>query len=174
MPRAANFDFVADAHKAELASRAYQGSFAAAGSSETLITLTTDTALAAQNAATAAESLGYACCFIGGVRTIAAELIDWLKLPKHTFPLFGLCIGKAAVEMRLKPRLPQAAAVSENAYPDDDTLSAALAEYEQTMSAFGEAREILPYREKFARFYSQAYAPDCADLLQQQGLCGKP
>ncbi|MDO4694067.1 MAG: nitroreductase family protein [Eikenella sp.] len=166
--------FIGDAHKAELASRAYAGSFAAVGTVDTLITLTTDAALAAQNAATAAESLGYATCFTGGIRLIAPQLTEWLALPPHTFPLFGLCIGKPASAMRVKPRLPRAAAVAENRYPDDSILAAALAEYESVMTGFGEAREKFPYREKFARYYSREYAPANAALLKRQGLLTHP
>lgn len=166
--------FVADAHRARLCSEAAGGSFAAAGTPETLITMTTDAAFAAQNAVIAAESLGYATCFTGGIRLIAPELAEWLGLPSHTFPLFGLCIGKAAVEMKLKPRLPQQAIVADNRYPDDATLSAALEEYEATMTAFGESREKFPFREKFARYYSQEYAPRNAQLLRKQGLLTHP
>ncbi len=163
--------FVADVHKADVGGRAYSGSFAASGSVETLITATTDTALAAQNAAVAAESLGYAVCFVGSIRTLAADLIEWLALPKHTFPLFGLCMGKPAVEMRLKPRLPECVSVVENRYPDDGVLSEALAQYEKVMTEFAEEREKLPYREKFARFYDNEYAPQNREVLQRQGLC---
>lgn len=166
--------FVADARRAMLCSQAAGGSFAAAGTPDTLITLVTDTALAAQNAVIAAESLGYGTCFTGGIRLIAAELCQWLALPAHTYPLFGLCIGKPAVAMPLKPRLPQHAVVAENRYPGDETLNAALADYEATMTAFGEAREKFPFREKFARFYSQEYAPGHAALLRGQGLLTQP
>lgn len=147
---------------------------AGAGTPDTLITLTTDAALAAQNAAVAAESLGYATCFTGGIRLIAAELAEWLALPPHTFPLFGLCMGKPAVEMRRKPRLPQQAAVAENRYPDDAVLTAALADYERTLTEFGEAREKLPYREKFARFYSREYGTGNPALLKRQRLLTHP
>ena len=166
--------FVADAHRAELASRAYAGSFAAVGTPDTLLTLSVDTAMAAQNAIVAAESLGYAVCPIGGLRQIATQLIDWLALPPHTFPLFGLCIGVPDIDMRLKPRLPQQAVVFENRYTPDTQLETDLAAYEHTMTAFGEAREKLPYRQKFARYYNQTFVPANIALLKQQGLLTHP
>ena len=95
-------------------------------------------------------------------------------MPAYTYPLFGLCIGKPAVEMQVKPRLPQQAAVAENRYPSDEVLSAALADYEATMTAFGEKREKFPFREKFARYYSQEYAPRNTKLLRDQGLLRQP
>ena len=89
-------------------------------------------------------------------------------------PLIGLCIGKPAVEMQVKPRLPQQAVVAENRYPTDELLSTALANYEATMTAFGEKREKFPFREKFARYYSQEYAPRNTKLLRDQGLLTQP
>ena len=106
--------FVMDGYRSYLSSQAYDGSFEGFKDSDTLITLATDTALAAQNATVAAESLGYATCPIGGLRMIANDLIELLKLPKYTYPIFGLCIGKPSVEMRLKPRLPKSAVYFEN------------------------------------------------------------
>lgn len=161
--------FVADLHRADLSGRAYEGTFSAAGEPDSLITAVTDTALAAQNAVVAAESLGYATCFTGGIRTIAPQLIELLGLPKNTFPIVGLCIGTPDIDMNLKPRLPENTVYSENRYPDDATLSDGLEAYEQTMTAFGEAREKLPFRQKFARYYSNTYAPKNIPLLQEQG-----
>lgn len=106
-PAVANSGCLWRAHRARWPGRAYAGSFAAVGTPDTLLTLSVDTAMAAQNAIVAAESLGYAVCPIGGLRQIATQLIDWLALPPHTFPLFGLCIGVPDIDMRLKPRLPQ-------------------------------------------------------------------
>lgn len=163
--------FIADLHRSHLCSQAYDGTFAAAAHSDNLITAVTDASLAAQNAVIAAESLGYGTCYIGGIRTVAAQIIELLNLPKNTFPLFGLCIGTPDIEMRVKPRLPQNTVYAENRYPDDQTLSDGLAVYEQTMTEFGEAREKLPYREKFARYYSNP-EPKNEPLIFEQGWLG--
>lgn len=76
--------------------------------------------------------------------------------------------------MQVKPRLPQQAVVAENRYPSDELLSTALTNYEATMTALGEKREKFPFREKFARYYSQEYAPRNAKLLRDQGLLTQP
>ena len=64
-----------------------------------------DAALAAQNITLAAESLGYGICYIGAVQNNPCEIAELLKLPKHTYPLFGLTIGvpdeKPAKRLRL-------------------------------------------------------------------------
>lgn len=161
--------FVADLHRADLCREAYNGTFQAAGTPDALITAVTDTALAAQNALIAAESLGYATCFVGGIRLSAREMVPLLGLPENTFPLFGLCVGTPDVEMRVKPRLPVAAVYAENRYPGREVQTAKLAEYEQTMLDFGETREKFPYREKFARYYSRPYAPENIALMQSLG-----
>ncbi|WP_037586772.1 nitroreductase family protein [Stenoxybacter acetivorans] len=161
--------FIADAHRSLLCSEACGSDFKGSAP-ETLMIVSVDTALAAQNAVIAAESLDYGTCVVGGVRQIAAQLIDWLSLPKYTFPLLGLCIGKPDIDMRVKPRLPENAVLFENRYGSDAQLAANLAAYEQTMTEFGEAREKLPFREKFARFYSKPHLSENIQLLKQQGL----
>lgn len=164
--------FVMDGYRAFLSSEAYDGSFEGFSDIDTFITLATDTALAAQNATIAAESLGYATCPIGGLRMIAKDLIGLLNLPNYTYPVFGLCIGKPAVDMRVKPRLPTSAVVFDNQY-QAQALPQQLADYEQTMLAFAEARETKPYRKKFADYYSQPYVADATDWLAEQGFFDK-
>lgn len=161
--------FVMDGYRSYLASETYDGSFAGFGDADTLITLATDTAMAAQNAIVSAESLGYATCPIGGLRSIAGDLIGLLNLPKYTYPVFGLCIGKAAVTMRLKPRLAKEAVIFENQYQTEN-LPELLADYEQALLDFAEPREKLPYRQKFANYYSQAYVANGEALLKKQGF----
>ena len=161
--------FVMDGYRASLASEALNSSFEGFSDADTLITLATDTAMAAQNASIAAESLGYATCPIGGLRLIAADLIGLLNLPKYSYPAFGLCIGKAAVDMRIKPRLAKSAVVFDNQYQTQE-LPKLLAEYEQRLLDFAEPREKLPYRQKFANYYSQPYVEHGERWLKKQGF----
>ncbi len=161
--------FVGDLYRASVCARSFGNDFSSVGNADSLITMVVDASLVAQNALVAAESLGYGCCMVGGLRSLCAELIEWFKLPRYTFPLFGLCIGKPEVEMRVKPRLPEQACVFENVY-NTDGLEEQLAAYEKTMIEFAEARESLPYREKFARFYKKDFAAVNNELLVQQGL----
>lgn len=169
--------FVIDGYRAFLANQSQNQnqnqnegvSFAGFADADTLITLTTDAAMAAQNATLAAESLGYATCPIGGLRQAGKALIDLLALPKYTYPIFGLCIGTPAVDMPIKPRLPMDAVFFDNRY-QTDALPKLLAQYEQTMLEFGEAREKLPYRQKFAQFYRQPYVAEGEAWLKSQGF----
>ncbi len=52
-----------------------------------------DAALAAQNIVLTAESMGYGICYIGAVQNNPCKIAELLKLPKYTYPLFGLTIG---------------------------------------------------------------------------------
>ncbi|MDO5687643.1 MAG: nitroreductase family protein [Neisseria sp.] len=160
--------FVGDLHRMKLASQAYGGSFDGAASTESTLVMSIDAALAAQNAALAAESLGYGTCFVGAMRQQVKSLIELLKLPHHTFPLFALCIGKPSIEMQRKPRLPAHVVCCENAYRAD--VDADLAAYEKVMTAFGEAREKFPWRDKFSRYYHQVSLPENDKIWQEQGL----
>src|SRR5690606_18557394 len=95
-----------------------------------------DAALAGQNAALAAESLGLGICFIGAIRNHPLEVARLLKLPPRTFALFGLTVGYPAREPRIKPRLPQEVTVHWEEYSDAG-LEEGLAAYDATMAATG-------------------------------------
>ncbi len=77
-----------------------------------------DAALAAQNLALAAESMGYGIAFIGGIQNQVDELVDLLRLPPGVYPVVGLCVGRPAHRPDLRPRLPREAVWHENVYRD--------------------------------------------------------
>jgi hypothetical protein len=102
-----------------------------------------DTALAAQNAALAAESLGYGICMVGALRSRAEELWEVLDLPERVFPLFGMTVGIPRKRNPVKPRLPLSAVLFEDRY-DSKAVERAVEEYDRTMKASGvyEGREL--------------------------------
>ena len=59
------------------------------GLAEQLLLGVVDTAMMAQNALTAAESLGLGGVYIGGLRNNIEAVTELLKLPQHVLPLFG-------------------------------------------------------------------------------------
>ncbi|CAK38122.1 hypothetical protein CBS63078_8871 [Aspergillus niger] len=72
---------------------------------------TVDSAIAAQNVAIAAESLGLGICYVGALRNNAEEVCKLLNLPPLTWGVFGMAIGYPDTEnrrcgRRIKPRLP--------------------------------------------------------------------
>ncbi|MBT1164873.1 nitroreductase family protein [Bifidobacterium felsineum] len=87
-----------------------------------------DAVLALHAMETAAYSLGLGCVILGSILNDIPGVIDTLKLPKYTYPVLGLAIGKPDQEPALKPRMPREMQFFENAYPadgaDTDTLTA--------------------------------------------------
>ncbi|MDR6552939.1 oxygen-insensitive NADPH nitroreductase [Paenibacillus qinlingensis] len=103
------------------------------GNAENLIIATVDAALAAQNAAIAAESLGLGVCYIGGLRNKPAEVSELLGLPQLVYPIFGMCIGMPDQEPLQRPRLPLEAVYHENRYTPN---SAAVESYDETIRGY--------------------------------------
>ncbi|MHB1316227.1 MAG: oxygen-insensitive NADPH nitroreductase [Christensenellales bacterium] len=104
-----------------------QGKTLDAGCTEGFIVATVDAALAAQNAITAAESLGMGGVFIGGIRNNPAEICKILDIPHNVYPLFGMCLGYPAADPGQKERLPLDAILKTDSYgsgSDMDSLKA--------------------------------------------------
>ena len=93
----------------------------------------TDAVLAGQNVTIAAESLGLGAVFLGSIHADPRRVIKLLKLPRLTFPVFGMLVGHPNQEPQFKPRLPLAITVGENAYPAVDSYAEALGGYDQVV-----------------------------------------
>lgn len=78
-----------------------------------------DAALAAQNAFTAAESMGLGGVIVGGIRNDVQKLIDTFELPEKVAPLFALCLGYPGEENGYKPRLPRGVVHKIDTYTED-------------------------------------------------------
>lgn len=86
------------------------------GTTESLLVGTVDAALASQNMAVAAESMGLGICYIGSLRNNMQRVIDLLKLPEYTYPLFGMVVGVPDDAGSQKERLPLDVVYHENTY----------------------------------------------------------
>lgn len=102
-----------------------------------------DAALAAQNAVTAAESLGLGTVYIGALRNqpeaVAAEL--GIRPGDGVYPAFGLCIGRPdpARPSSVKPRLPQASVLYREQYAPAP-IEQEVASYDAAMRDFYASR----------------------------------
>lgn len=160
--------FLGDLHRTKMVSEKYQSDYLVEESIEPILLATTDAALAIENAVIAVESLGLGSVIVGSIRKHGKEITELLQLPKQTFPLFGLCIGKPIVEMKVKPRLPEAAVVHFDSYqPYTYKLIEA---YDQTMTTFGEARETKKWSQKFVDFFAMEPTLVTDQLLKNQKL----
>ena len=143
------------------------------GFAEQLLMGCIDTALMAQNALTAAESLGLGGVFIGGIRNAPQEVTELLALPEQVLPLFGLCLGYPAEQPERKPRLPLALWLHEERYPEalDEPL---LAEYDVTMRHYYAARSHNTKQQDWSgqvtAILSKESRPFMLAYLQRQGF----
>lgn len=138
---------------------------------ELLLVGSVDTAMMAQNALTAAESMGLGGVYIGGLRNNIDTVTHLLKLPQHVLPLFGLCIGHPAQIPELKPRLPASLLVHENSYqPLDRTM---LAAYDAHIALYYQQRTDNKrqdsWSEQIERTLSKERRPFMLDYLNKQG-----
>jgi nitroreductase/FMN reductase [NAD(P)H] len=83
-----------------------------------------DAALVLMNFIAAAESVGLACCPISVLRDRASRLAELLALPRHVFPVAGLCVGWPVRTLEPRPRLPLAATLHVDRYDDARTDAA--------------------------------------------------
>lgn len=104
---------------------------------EAILVATLDTALAAQNALVAAESLGLGACYVGGIRTNIDLVCDLLELPDYCFPLFGMTLGWPSKNdaAQVRPRLPLYARAFEESYKQGP-IEAGIDELEAANTAY--------------------------------------
>jgi nitroreductase len=104
---------------------------------ETLLLGAVDTALAAQNAVVALESLGLGAVYAGGIRNKPAEVARELGLPPQVFALVGLSVGcpDPAAPASVKPRLPQEAVLFRERY-SHPVKEGAVTDYDARLRAF--------------------------------------
>jgi hypothetical protein len=79
-----------------------------------------DAFIAAQNAALAAEALGYGICYLGSALTSAPEIIEYLHLPPGVVPATALVVGVPNEDPDPRARLPMDSIVHDETYQDFD------------------------------------------------------
>ena len=131
--------WIADLGRARRLAERAATEVAAADYLETTVIGFVDTALAAQNAVLAAESLGLGSVFVGAVRNQPEEIAAELNLPPHTVAAFGLAVGEPdpAEQADVKPRLPQAAVLHRESY-DAEAADAHIAVYDDRLTAYNQ------------------------------------
>lgn len=107
---------------------------------EHFLVATIDAALAAQNAAIAAEALGLGICYLGSLRNNIEAVDKLFELPEHVIPLFGMAIGVPDHNPDKKPRLPIAAFYSENEYVKKEELTKSLQQFDNTIQTYYQNR----------------------------------
>ncbi|MBT2641426.1 oxygen-insensitive NADPH nitroreductase [Bacillus sp. ISL-41] len=127
-------------------------------STEKFMVALIDAALAAQNAAIAAESMGLGICYIGGIRNDLEAVKEVLKTPEHVIPLFGMAVGYPDQDTDVKPRLPLEHVYMENEYQQDrGVLEKQLRDYNTTTSEY--------YRERTGGKREDTWTEQMAKML---------
>lgn len=135
-----------------------QGVDMVSGTMENLLVATIDVALASQNAAVAAESLGLGIVYIGGVRNNPREIRDLLGLPELVYPVFGMCVGYPDQEPDIRPRLATSAVYHEHTYDAAKTR--------REIEAYDEITEQY-YRERTGGKVDTNWSKGIADKFKQ-------
>ncbi|MDF2785236.1 MAG: nitroreductase [Pantoea eucrina] len=106
---------------------------------DSFVMATVDAALASQNAAVAAESIGLGTVYIGATRNKAKELAELIQLLAHSYVVCGLVVGWPATDSdaAIRPRLPQSVVAQHNFYSACH-LDAHVRSYEEAFHAFRE------------------------------------
>lgn len=132
-----------------------------------------DALIAAQNAVTAAESIGIGSCYIGDVMENCEQMRETLKLPRYVFPAALLVFGYPTEQQkaRKKPqRIDEKYLVHENTYHSlseqelSDMLSykAGEKEYDTWLHAFCSRK----YNSDFAKEMSRSVSLYLKDFLE--------
>ncbi|WP_126426889.1 oxygen-insensitive NADPH nitroreductase [Brevibacillus marinus] len=143
------------------------------GTMENFVVATVDVALAAQNAAIAAESLGLGIVYIGGIRNQPAEVTRLLQIPRLVYPVFGMCVGYPDQDPDPRPRLPLQAVYHENSY-SAEPFREAIDEYDQIMREYYRRRtggkRDTTWSEEMAAKFRQAARKHLRAYLEEQGF----
>lgn len=143
------------------------------GMTEQLLVATVDCALFAQNVAVAAESEGLGIVYIGGVRNNPADISKLLKLPKHVYPVFGMCIGYPDQHPEVKPRLPLEVVLKQDVY-DDANDAAHIEQYNQIMETYYLQRtgstKASNWSQSMAPMFGGKLRPHMREFLISQGF----
>lgn len=170
------FVFCADLHRHEVIGEMEEKEvIPSLESTEKFMVMLIDTALAAQNAAVAAESLGLGICYIGGLRNNLEAVCDLLKTPKKVIPLFGMAVGYPEKVNDQKPRLPISHIYHENEYEQDaDLYIKQLADYNESISQYYKERTSGKrddtWTEQMAKMLSNPTRMYMNDFIKKNGL----
>jgi FMN reductase (NADPH) len=140
---------------------------------ENFIVATVDVALAAQNAAVAAEAQGLGICYIGGIRNNPRDVSELLQLPKLVYPVFGMCVGVPDQDPDVKPRFATGAVVHENTYKSAKVRQD-VAEYDQHMHDYyferTKGKIDSNWSERIATKYNDQSRQHMRKFLEEQGF----
>ncbi|MDO4640909.1 MAG: oxygen-insensitive NADPH nitroreductase [Neisseria sp.] len=129
-----------------------------------------DAGIMAQNVLLTAESLGLGGVYIGSLRDDINATDEILGLPQDVVPLFGMCLGFPAQDPMMRPRLPAACVISENAYRPLDAAQYEV--YNATVKDYYKQRSNLDldFTRQVQNSLCKEVRPEVLPFLQRKGL----
>jgi nitroreductase len=162
--------FCADLKRAEDAC-IFENKEMASGFTEQFIISTVDVALLAQNAMTAAESMGLGGVFIGGIRNNPEKVCELLKIPNNVYPVFGMCLGFPDEKPEQKPRLPANVVLNEDYYQENQST---LKAYNEICKEYYEHRSsgsrVDTWTSQISNMVSKPLRPHMKEFLEKKGF----
>lgn len=176
------FIFCADLNRHEVAAEMegigveeQEGFETSIASTEKFMVAVIDAALAAQNTALAAESMGLGICYVGGLRNDLERVGELLDIPEKVIPLFGMAIGYPKRVNAQKPRLPLEHIYHENSYQQEpaayreqlETYNSTIKDYyaERTQGERGDT-----WTGQMAKMLAQPRRMYIREYVHQKGL----
>jgi len=147
---------------------------------DALFNATVDAAIVLEGLVAASALAGLATCPISQIRNRAARVSRLLELPDRVFPVAGLCMGYAAGEAAISPRLDPGITVHEDRY-DREAFARLGADYDKRRNEtrpfpwqrqperFG-VTETYGWREDKRRQYADPQRADFGAYLRDMGF----
>jgi len=134
--------WIADLARADRVAAAHGRTLEGCAYLEFFMVAAIDAALAAQNAAVAAEAMGLGTCYVGALRNDPERVAAELGLPPRAMALFGMCVGREdpARTTEIKPRLPQPLLAFRERYAAPQAEAELVASYDETLAAFSRSQ----------------------------------
>lgn len=129
-----------------------------------------DAVMAGQNLLLAAELLGYAGCWVGGLLSALPEVVALLDLPPGVLPFAGLTLGRPAENPAQRPRLPRELVLHEDRYRLPD-----VAELEEALTVMAPITRRGDWAQTLARYFApggsmEAREGPLREVMQRQGF----
>ncbi|QYK07014.1 nitroreductase family protein [Shewanella zhangzhouensis] len=165
---------VVDFNRTDIASRLANKKQIIEQSAEGIIVGAGDAGITLNALQTAANSLGYGTTAIGGIRNNPQAMIDLLKLPKKTFPIFGITLGvpNESLLPKIKPRVPLESYAMNEVY-NHQRVEEGVKAYDETLRRWWDSQKLnsmKTYSEEVGMFYSNIYFSSVAVAFSQQGF----
>ena len=166
--------FCIDWHRLKRWAELEKAPFTATSSFRMFWTSFSDVMVCAQTVATAAESVGLGCVYVGTILPRVVEMRDLLELPDEVFPAVILCLGYPDSRPEPAAKLGVDMIVHDETYrekSDDDLAGAFDQKYGGRERRITDDR-IEKIRQVCRETHGEEFAKACVDRIRENGFIG--